>query len=123
MVCMHSSNVKAMTITNTGCFHSSRVFRNTMLAFLFLVLATCFLVLYRAKPLVDIGVEMGRVLASDKELIFDLRVKANNWNWWTVRVADADISMFAFSQVVPMSNNTVIHGKLGSKKKERGCDG
>lgn len=88
----------------------SRVFRNTMIAFLFLVLATCFLVLYRAKPLMDISVDMGRVLASDKELIFDLRVKANNWNWWTVRVADADISMFAFSQVVPMSNNSVIHG-------------
>lgn len=114
---MYAISQNVTLFTNTG-FHSSRVFRNTMLAFLFLVLATCFLVLYRAKPLVDIGVEMGRVLASDKELIFDLRVKANNWNWWTVRVADADISMFAFSQVVPMSNNnTVVHGKL---EKERG---
>lgn len=104
-----------------GFYSSSRVFRNTMIAFLFLVLATCFLVLYRAKPLMDISVDMGRVLASDKELIFDLRVKANNWNWWTVRVADADISMFAFSQVVPMSNNTVIHGKLVAR--EQGWDG
>ncbi|KAI8146346.1 hypothetical protein BJV82DRAFT_643471 [Fennellomyces sp. T-0311] len=54
------------------------------------------LTLYRATPLTDMSVELGRVLASDKELIFDLHVKANNWNWWTVHIADADIGVFAF---------------------------
>ena len=49
------------------------------------------------------SVQLGRVLASDKELIFDLQVKANNWNWWTVHIADADIAVFAFSQIVPLS--------------------
>ncbi|KAI9489819.1 hypothetical protein BDB00DRAFT_769860, partial [Zychaea mexicana] len=80
----------------------SRIVRNIVCGLLLAVLCLIFLVIYRAKPLTDISVEMGRVLASDKELIFDLRVKANNWNWWTVHVADADISVFAFSQVVPL---------------------
>ncbi|KAF7728662.1 hypothetical protein EC973_005699 [Apophysomyces ossiformis] len=66
--------------------------------FLFLVAA------YHTKPLTEIKLQMGRVLASDKELIFDLHVNAYNWNWWTVHVADADISVFAFSQVVPLND-------------------
>ena len=71
-------------------------------------------IIYRAKPLVDISVEMGRVLTSDKELIFDLRVTASNLNWWTMHVANADISMFAFSQVVPMQiNATASEGAHG----------
>ncbi|KAI9256622.1 hypothetical protein BDA99DRAFT_539677 [Phascolomyces articulosus] len=60
------------------------------------------LTLYRATPLTDMTVQLGRVLASDKELIFDIQVKANNWNWWTVHIADADIGVFAFSQIVPL---------------------
>ncbi|KAI9269117.1 hypothetical protein BDA99DRAFT_343236 [Phascolomyces articulosus] len=79
-----------------------RIVGNIMCGLLLAALGLLFLVIYRARPLTDISVEMGRVLASDKELIFDLRVKANNWNWWTVQVADADISVFAFSQVVPL---------------------
>ncbi|KAI7868128.1 hypothetical protein BDF14DRAFT_1796637 [Spinellus fusiger] len=67
----------------------------------------CFLVsLYHAQPLENIQVSMGRVLASDKELMFDLHVKAKNWNWWTVHVAEADISVFAFSRLVPHFINT-----------------
>ncbi|KAG2226039.1 hypothetical protein INT45_002505 [Circinella minor] len=78
------------------------IIRNILCGLLLSLLGLVFLAIYRARPLTDISVEMGRVLASDKELIFDLRVKANNWNWWTVHVADADISLFAFSQVVPL---------------------
>ncbi|GAA5795120.1 hypothetical protein HPULCUR_000472 [Helicostylum pulchrum] len=61
-----------------------------------------------SQPLTALTVDIGRVLATDKELIFDLKVQAENWNWWTVRVTDADISIFAFSQIVPtsISNNT-----------------
>ncbi|KAI9306759.1 hypothetical protein BJ944DRAFT_159312 [Cunninghamella echinulata] len=54
-----------------------------------------------AKPLQDITISMGRVLASDKELIFDLHVNAYNPNGWTVNINDADISVFAFSHIVP----------------------
>jgi hypothetical protein len=46
---------------------------------------------------------MGRVLSSDKELIFDLHVRAANKNAWTIHVADADMSIFAFSQKVASS--------------------
>ncbi|GAN07991.1 hypothetical protein MAM1_0185c07496 [Mucor ambiguus] len=45
-----------------------------------------------------------RVLSSDKELIFDLHISAINSNVWTIHVAEADISIFAFSQVVPVSS-------------------
>lgn len=55
-----------------------------------------------AKPLQDVTISMGRVLASDKELIFDLHVTAYNPNGWTVHVAEADISVFAFSRIVPL---------------------
>lgn len=55
---------------------------------------------------------MGRVLSSDKELIFDLHIHAMNSNLWPIHVADADISVFAFSQVVPMNTNNdeIIRG-------------
>lgn len=59
---------------------------------------------YLAKPLEEVNVEISRVLSSDKELIFDLHINAINLNIWTVHVAEADISVFAFSQVVPMNS-------------------
>lgn len=61
-------------------------------------------------------VEMGRVLSTDKELIFDLHIQAINSNFWTVHIADADISVFAFSQVVPVN-------AIGEKRPDiRGVD-
>lgn len=61
--------------------------------------------LYVAKPLQAVRVDMGRVLSSDKELIFDLHVHAVNTNAWTLHVADADMSVFAFS-----SHHTILEG-------------
>jgi hypothetical protein len=69
------------------------------------ILAMMFLTVYRAEPLTDVSASMGHVLASDKELIFDLLIKANNWNWWTVRIQEADLSVFAFSELVPALQN------------------
>ncbi|KAI7872679.1 hypothetical protein BDF14DRAFT_1953763 [Spinellus fusiger] len=80
--------------------------QHTVLGVMFLCVFFFMILLYRAKPLENTQVEMGRVLASDKELIFDLHVKTLNWNWWTVKIAEADISMFGFSQIVPLSLNT-----------------
>ena len=54
---------------------------------------------------------MGRVLAKDKELIFDLKVQAENANAWTVQINECDLSVFAFSQIVPnsiVSNETEL---------------
>lgn len=83
--------------------------RNSILSVLSTIIILFLFMLYRAQPLTALTVDIGRVLATDKELIFDLKVQAENWNWWTVRVTDADISIFAFSQIVPTSigNNTV----------------
>lgn len=84
---------------------SSRLIRNFLIFTLAMVVLLSICIAYLAKPLVDLNVEMGRVLSSDKELIFDLHINALNSNFWTVHVADADISVFAFSQVVPIINS------------------
>ncbi|OBZ84221.1 hypothetical protein A0J61_07727 [Choanephora cucurbitarum] len=85
-----------------------RVFLYQTLLFLLFLLV----LFYQAQPLAELSVDIGRVLATDKELIFDLRVQASNSNFWTVHIADADISVFAFSQIVPnqITNQTVIQG-------------
>jgi hypothetical protein len=67
-----------------------------------------------AKPLQDVTISMGRVLASDKELIFDLHVTAYNPNGWTVHVAEADISVFAFSRIVPLLSPDVYANQSSS---------
>ena len=84
------------------CLHDSQhILRNCFLT-TFLVLTTLlFIILYKAQPLIELQVDVDRILATDKELIFDLKVQAQNWNWWTIHVEDADISIFAFSQIVP----------------------
>lgn len=76
---------------------------NVCVGFALVILFLLLFTVYRATPLTDVQVQMGRVLASEKELIFDLYVEADNWNWWTVRVAEADLGVFAFSQIVPAS--------------------
>jgi hypothetical protein len=76
------------------------------LALLLILIGFFFVIVYRAQALTDLTVDIGRVLATDKELIFDLKVQAENWNWWTIHIADADISVFAFSQIVP--SNVII---------------
>lgn len=92
-----------MTSTNLH-ENSNHTLQNLLLSLILLVILSLLVIMYRAQPLVELSVDMGRVLATDKELIFDLKVKADNWNWWTIHVADADISVFAFSQIVPSSN-------------------
>jgi hypothetical protein len=82
--------------------NSSRFLRYLLIILLSFAIVLFLMITYLAKPLKDLQVEMGRVLSTDKELIFDLHIKAINSNFWTVHIADADISVFAFSQVVPM---------------------
>ncbi|KAI9357175.1 hypothetical protein BD770DRAFT_420182 [Pilaira anomala] len=87
--------------------------RNAILFILSSIIILFLFIFYRAQPLMELTVDIGRVLATDKELIFDLKVQAENWNWWTVHVMDADISIFAFSQIVPSSllfNTTQVKG-------------
>lgn len=76
---------------------------NLFIGLVVIIVFAIFGITYIAKPLKELTVEMNRVLSSDKELIFDLRIHTINSNLWTIHVADADISVFAFSQVVPSS--------------------
>ncbi|CAO3684881.1 unnamed protein product [Umbelopsis vinacea] len=61
------------------------------------------LLLVVASPLSDIQVSsIGNVLSTQKELIFDLHVRASNRNWWVIKMVHADISIFASSHFVPL---------------------
>ncbi|KAL7314644.1 Vacuolar inheritance and morphology protein [Mucor circinelloides] len=82
----------------------SRLIRNILIFLISLVIVLFLCITYLAKPLQELNVEISRVLSSDKELIFDLHISAINSNIWTIHVAEADISVFAFSQVVPMNS-------------------
>lgn len=103
-------------------FCSSRLIRNLLISLLTIFILFFLLITYIAKPLQELNVEMGRVLSSDKELIFDLHIHAINSNFWTVHVADADISVFAFSQVVPSSSSSIIANNNTSLVDARGVD-
>lgn len=87
---------------------SIRYMINMFLTLLLLLLVGLFCVVYTVKPLSEIKVDMGRVLSSEKELIFDLHVHAVNANAWTIHVTDADMSVFAFSQQASM--NPILEG-------------
>ncbi|KAI8332040.1 hypothetical protein BC941DRAFT_134910 [Chlamydoabsidia padenii] len=82
---------------------SCRILRNTCISLFVFILVMMIFTVYRAEPLTDLTASMGHSLASDKELIFNLRVQANNWNWWTVRIQEADLSIFAFSDLLPLN--------------------
>ncbi|KAI9288522.1 hypothetical protein BC943DRAFT_334693 [Umbelopsis sp. AD052] len=56
---------------------------------------------WTASPLGNVKIKMGRVLATDKELIFDLHIHAVNYNWWTLHIASAELGVFASSKLVP----------------------
>ncbi|KAI7870529.1 hypothetical protein BDF14DRAFT_1770954 [Spinellus fusiger] len=69
----------------------------TLWLFLFLI----------ASPLADVQVVgISNVLGTQKELIFNLQVRARNYNWWTVHISHASFSVFASSHVVPTATAT-----------------
>ncbi|EPB89574.1 hypothetical protein HMPREF1544_03658 [Mucor circinelloides 1006PhL] len=65
-----------------------------------------------ASPLTDVEVVgISNVLGTQKELIFNLQVRARNSNWWTIRMTNTAFSVFASSHYVPttimsLDNNT-----------------
>lgn len=59
------------------------------------------LVIY-ASPLTEVEVVgISNVLGTQKELIFNLQVRAKNSNWWTIRMTNTAFSVFASSHYVP----------------------
>ncbi|CAO3651462.1 unnamed protein product [Cunninghamella blakesleeana] len=95
-----------------------RLLRNIMVG-LIILLCLFFIVGFRAVPLKNVSTTMGNVLASDKELIFDLMLKANNWNWWTIRIQQADLSIFAFSQLVPLQEQQLNENGFSVDEKNK----
>ncbi|CAO3650709.1 unnamed protein product [Mucor fragilis] len=86
---------------------------------LFVVLGCAFslcfvwlLIAIYASPLTDVEVVgISNVLGTQKELIFNLQVRARNSNWWTIRMTNTAFSVFASSHYVPttlmsLDNNT-----------------
>ncbi|CAO3594393.1 unnamed protein product [Absidia cylindrospora] len=86
---------------NFYCVGSScgRIFRNICISASVFILMLLVLALYMAEPLTGISASMGHILVSDKELIFDLVIKADNWNWWTIHSQQTDLSVFAFNEL------------------------
>ncbi|KAI8647084.1 hypothetical protein BD408DRAFT_449403 [Parasitella parasitica] len=55
-----------------------------------------------SSPLTDVEVVgISNVLGTQKELIFNLQVRARNSNWWTIRMTNTAFSVFASSHYVP----------------------
>ncbi|KAI8384173.1 hypothetical protein BD560DRAFT_385207 [Blakeslea trispora] len=53
-------------------------------------------------PLMEVEVVgISNVLGTQKELMFNLQVRAKNSNWWTIRMTNTAFSVFASSHYVP----------------------
>lgn len=68
---------------------------------------------WTASPLGNVKIKMGRVLATDKELIFDLHIHAVNYNWWTLHISSAELGVFASSKLVPDGFRSANNYTLG----------
>ncbi|KAI8376768.1 hypothetical protein EDC96DRAFT_571671 [Choanephora cucurbitarum] len=56
-------------------------------------------------PLMEVEVVgISNVLGTQKELMFNLQVRAKNSNWWTIRMTNTAFSVFASSHYVPTSS-------------------
>ncbi|KAI8372479.1 hypothetical protein BD560DRAFT_395073 [Blakeslea trispora] len=94
------------------------------LVFPIIVLVILF-IMSAASPLQSVEiVSFGNVLGTQKQLMFDLHVRARNTNSWSVQMSHAVISMFAASHYVPtQAQNTTYeesifkHEYLGSIEK------
>ncbi|CAO3688061.1 unnamed protein product [Rhizopus stolonifer] len=65
---------------------------------------TWILVAICASPLSDVEViGISNVLGTQKELMFNLHVRARNSNWWTITMTTTSFSVFASSHYVPTS--------------------
>ncbi|CEG66175.1 hypothetical protein RMATCC62417_02803 [Rhizopus microsporus] len=83
------------------------------LGILFTICFTWLIIVMCASPLNDVEVVgISNVLGTQKELIFNLHVRARNSNWWTITMTTAAFSVFASSHYVPtaLDNNVTYLG-------------
>ncbi|KAI9259100.1 hypothetical protein EDC94DRAFT_156235 [Helicostylum pulchrum] len=78
------------------------------------------LIVIYASPLADVEVVgISNVLGTQKELIFNLQVRARNSNWWTIRMTNTAFSVFASSHYVPTAllmsiNNDISNSTMNT---------
>ncbi|KAI9007967.1 hypothetical protein CLU79DRAFT_711668 [Phycomyces nitens] len=76
--------------------------------------------IFVASPLTDVEVVgISNVLGTQKELIFNLQVRARNYNWWTVQISHASFSVFASSHFFGQRHSFLLkHLLLGADPAE-----
>ncbi|KAG1449316.1 hypothetical protein G6F46_000860 [Rhizopus delemar] len=91
--------------------HHSKNKRNCLTLYILIAILltfcfTLFFIILFASPLSEVEVvSISNVLGTQKELIFNLHVRARNSNWWTVSMTTAAFSVFASSHYVPTSSS------------------
>ncbi|KAI8369536.1 uncharacterized protein BYT42DRAFT_584795 [Radiomyces spectabilis] len=74
------------------------ILSSSIMSFLILWL----ILIVMANPLTDIEIlNISNVLATEKELIFNLQIRARNSNWWAINISQGSLSIFASSHYVP----------------------
>ncbi|KAI8094440.1 hypothetical protein BDF21DRAFT_436287 [Thamnidium elegans] len=74
-------------------------------------------------PLAEVEVVgISNVLGTQKELIFNLQVRARNSNWWTIRMTNTAFSVFASSHYVPTALLMSINNTSNSTMNIMGAD-
>ncbi|CAO0800529.1 unnamed protein product [Mucor circinelloides] len=72
----------------------------------FICTIICLCLVFLAVPLQSVeAITFGNVLGTQKQLIFNLHVRASNSNAWKIQISHAAISVFAASHFVPTSNS------------------
>ncbi|KAK4511456.1 uncharacterized protein ATC70_012671 [Mucor velutinosus] len=98
--------------SNNSCCRACFTLLFVLLGCAFSLCFVWLLVAIYASPLTDVEVVgISNVLGTQKELIFNLQVRARNSNWWTIRMTNTAFSVFASSHYVPttlmsLDNNT-----------------
>ncbi|KAL9541578.1 hypothetical protein MBANPS3_009045 [Mucor bainieri] len=119
--------------SNNGCCRACFTLLFVLLGCAFSLCFVWLLIAIYASPLTDVEVVgISNVLGTQKELIFNLQVRARNSNWWTIRMTNTAFSVFASSHYVPTTfmsldnnthhNDTVSASYIGSNITSFGAD-
>ncbi|KAI8996880.1 pyridoxamine 5'-phosphate oxidase-domain-containing protein [Pilobolus umbonatus] len=108
------TNKRSKRPKKSCCFYCSIIF----LSFAIISLVIVFL----TRPLEAVEVvSVSNVLGTQKQLIFDLNVKASNPNLWKIPIIQSTLSLFAASHYVPtLMSNTSSYVHMGKKQEYLG---
>ncbi|CAG8442586.1 6763_t:CDS:2 [Ambispora gerdemannii] len=77
---------------------------------IFSIVAFCYLIYFASsQPLTEVAItDIANVLAADKEIMFDMHVKARNLDIWDVKIMNANLKVFAAPYRVDSSHLSTI---------------